>query len=145
MKGRLEYIIAVIVIIIALVIVFLPNRGETPIVENDSINESLPAAAAATEVKEKIVGTWVSLDDENYTVRYEQNGKVYEHYEGGSATTTVLADTEGTWTVLVEDGEITVATLFNGEVFAYRVVEFTETEMTLRERSAIRDNHFKKR
>jgi hypothetical protein len=143
MKKGMGYIIAIVVIVIAIVIIFLPKRGETPIIkEGDSKSE--PVAAAADQIQEKIIGEWISVDDSNYSVRYEANGKVFERYESTS-TSTPLVSSEGRWAVVIDNGELTLATSFDSEVFAYRVIEFTDTSMTLRERNAIRDNHFQRR
>jgi hypothetical protein len=143
MKKRIGYIVAILVIVVAIVIIFFPERGETPIIkEGDSKSE--PVAAAAEQVQEKILGEWVSADDPNYSVRYEQDGKVFERYESTS-TSTPLVSSEGHWTVVIDNGELILATSFANEVFAYRVIEFTDSSMTLRERSAIRDNHFQRK
>lgn len=141
MKKHLITAIAVI-LAISLAVFLIPNKSESPVIENVPDSEPRPGNARVLEVKEKIVGTWQSQDDTNYTVSYFDDSTLQERYQTPEGE--IYVDTTGGYIIYSADDQLMLGTDIEGETYEYIVVEFDDLEMTIRLVGGISDNHFKK-
>lgn len=140
-KTTLAYTAGAVAVLVAVALILKPETGETPAVDVLA-PAAAPAPAAAEEIKTGLVGTWKSADDSKYSVTFYVDGTVTERYEGedGGAP---LVDATGRWLILVADDTVQLVTTFGEEkTFVYSIVVYDAGRLTLRERDAIRDNHF---
>lgn len=143
-KTTIAYIAGAIAVLVAVALILKPEKSESPVVDVLA-PAAAPTAAAAHEIKTGLVGTWESADDSKYTVSFYDDGTVTEKYEGED-NSVPLVDSTGRWLVLVENDTVTLVTSFSEEkAFAYSIIAYDEGRLTLRERDAIRDNHFVKK
>lgn len=142
-KTTLAYAAGAVAVLVAVALILKPETGETPAVDVLA-PVAAPTPAAAEEIKSGLAGTWKSADDSKYAVTFYQDGTVTERYEnedGGAP----LVDATGRWLILIEDDTVLLVTTFSEEkTFVYSIVAYDEGRLTLRERDAIRDNHFVK-
>ncbi len=139
-KPTLAYAIVSLVVVAVVAYALKPERGETPVVAEPT-GPSAPTAAAAPEVRERLIGSWRSSEDEQYTVTFQEDGSVAEHYAAQGEIP--LADSTGRWLVLVEGDSVALVTTFGEDkTFVYSIVTFDSNSMKLRERDTIRDASF---
>ena len=140
-KSTIAYATAGAITLVLLALLLRPERGETPALDVLAPSPT-PAAAAADDVRTDIVGTWRSADDAKYAVSFFEDGSVTERYESDAAP---LADSTGRWIMMIEDDALSLVTTYGEDrTYVYSIVAFDSGRMTLRERDAIRDNHFVK-
>jgi hypothetical protein len=142
-KTTVAYLAGAVAVIAAVALILKPETGETPVVDVLA-PAAAPTPGAAEEIKAGLVGTWKSADDSKYSVTFFADGTVTEQYDG-DVDGAPLVDTNGRWLMMIEDKQITLVTTFGEEkTFVYSIVAYEADRITLRERNAIRDNHFVK-
>lgn len=142
-KTTIAYLAGAVAVVVAVALILKPETGETPVVDVLAPSAA-PAPGAADEIKAGLVGTWKSADDSKYSVTFFADGTVSERYEGESDGVP-LVDTNGRWLMMIEDKKITLITTFGEEAtYVYSIIAYESDRLTLREKKAIRDNHFVK-
>lgn len=140
MRRTIYAITAIAIIGIGIYVLVAPESAETPALPGSS--DRMPTGNASADVTTELVGTWMSADDALYSVEYRADGTLVERYELSEAPVTE----RGTWRIEPDvDGDMTLITVVAGETYTYAVVDFEDGRMTIRERSAVSDNHFIKR
>jgi hypothetical protein len=140
MRRTIYAIAAAAIIGTGIYVLVAPESAETPALPGSS--DRMPTGNASADVATELVGTWMSEDDALYTVEYRADGSLVERYDLPEAP----VSERGTWRVEPDaEGAMTLITVIAGETYTYAVVAFEDGRMTIRERSAVSDNHFIKR